>query len=112
MVGSDLVLSFRSMLGGGKGRGDPCSVLSLYVRRVVNQTDVCDVISLCKIRAVLISVFLLVAWPNLRLLPSDFHNSRGSRMLASPYLWGMGVGGGWGGEWGWGWRRILILDRA
>ena len=50
--------------GGGKGRGDPCSVLSLYVRRVVNQTDVCDVISLCKIRAVLISVFLLVARPN------------------------------------------------
>ena len=50
--------------GGEKGRGDPCSVLSLYVRRVVNQTDVCDVISLCKIRAVLISVFLLVARPN------------------------------------------------
>ena len=56
---------FPQHVGGGeKGRGDPCSVLSLYVRRVVNQTDVCDVISLCKIRAVLISVFLLVARPN------------------------------------------------
>ena len=40
------------------------SLLQVYVRRVVDQIDVCDVISLYKTRAVLIQVFLLVARPN------------------------------------------------
>ena len=40
------------------------SLLQVYVRRVVDQIDVCDVISLYKIRAVLIQIFLFVARPN------------------------------------------------
>ena len=35
-----------------------------HVRHVVSQIDVCDVISLCTTRAVLIQVFLLVARPS------------------------------------------------
>ena len=38
--------------------------MSFYVRLVVDQIDVCDIIILCKIWAVFIYIILLVARPN------------------------------------------------